>query len=171
MLEGYVVSGSLYQNLSEFLGAILSVIGQVVLGFAGSSLALRGDSVTALIWAITERPKGAIMTNAAIVWIATDINVKEVTHIAGENNEKCDRLSRRGASLRTSISEDATDMGMPGARVVEMNGDEAIMRIVELYDPRIELDSEYRFIDSEFWVAIEKFMAVHGPAQKGGASP
>jgi hypothetical protein len=64
-------------------------------------------------------------------------------------------------------------MGMPGAWVVEMNGDETIMRIVELCDPRIELDSEYEFI--EFWknarVAIENFMVVHGPAQKGGASP
>jgi hypothetical protein len=117
------------------------VIGHVVLGFAGSSLALRGDSVTALTLAITERPRGAIVTNAAMVWtllcIAMAINVKEVTHTTGEDNEKCDRLSRKGACPRTSISEDATDMGMPGARVVEMNGDETIMRIVELCDQRI----------------------------------
>jgi hypothetical protein len=40
--------------------------------------------------------------NAAMVWallcIAADIDIKEITHIAGEDNEKCDRLSRRGAS-------------------------------------------------------------------------
>jgi hypothetical protein len=44
---GFGVDSS-YQNLSEFIGAVLSVIGQVVLGFSGASLALRGDSVTAL---------------------------------------------------------------------------------------------------------------------------
>jgi hypothetical protein len=46
-----------YQNLSEFIGAILAVIGQVMLGLSGQSLALRGDSVTALTWAVTERPR------------------------------------------------------------------------------------------------------------------
>jgi hypothetical protein len=96
---GFGVDSS-FQNLSEFIGAILAVIGQVILGFSGSSLALRGDSVTALTWAITERPRGLIVTNAAMVWtllcIAADINVKEVTHISGEENDKCDRLSRRG---------------------------------------------------------------------------
>jgi hypothetical protein len=172
---GFGVDSS-YQNLSEFIGAVLSVIGQVVLGFSGASLALRGDSVTALTWAITERPRGAIVTNAAMVWtllcIAADINVKEITHIAGEDNEKCDRLSRRGASPKTSILEDAADMGMPGARVLEMSGDETVMGIIELCDPRIQLDSELQFID--FWtsarVAIEKFMAVYGPVKRGEAS-
>jgi hypothetical protein len=100
---GFGVDSS-FQNLSEFIGAILAVIGQVILGFSGSSLALRGDSVTALTWAITERPRGLIVTNAAMVWtllcIAADINVKEVTHISGEENDKCDRLSRRGATRR-----------------------------------------------------------------------
>jgi hypothetical protein len=48
-------------------------------------------------------------------------------------------------------------MGMPGARVLEINGDETIMGIIELCNPRIQLDSELQFID--FWtsarVAIE----------------
>ena len=56
--------GFQYQNLSEFIGAILAVIGHVTLGNAGRSIALRGDSVTALTWAITERPRGATVTNA-----------------------------------------------------------------------------------------------------------
>jgi hypothetical protein len=41
------------QNLCEFIGAIIAVIGHVVLGNRGRTLALRGDSVTALTWAIT----------------------------------------------------------------------------------------------------------------------
>jgi hypothetical protein len=170
---GFGVDSS-FQNLSEFIGAILAAIGQVVLGYGGSSLALRGDSVTALTWAITERPRGSIVTNAAMIWtllcIATDINVREVTHIAGEENDKCDRLSRRGAKPTTTISEDAADMGMPGVRVVDMNGDDTIMGIVELCDPRIVLDSEPQFI--EFWtnarLAIERFLAVHRPTRIDG---
>lgn len=48
---------SSFQNLSEFVGAILSVLGHVALGNARRSIALRGDSVTALTWAIPERPR------------------------------------------------------------------------------------------------------------------
>jgi hypothetical protein len=39
-----------------------------MLGHLGRSLALRGDSVTAFTWAIAERPRGEIVTNASIVW-------------------------------------------------------------------------------------------------------
>jgi hypothetical protein len=45
------------QNLAEYIGAILAVLGQVILGFSGTGIALRGDSVTALTWAMTERPR------------------------------------------------------------------------------------------------------------------
>lgn len=135
MRLGFGVDSS-FQNLSEYIGAILAVIGEVVLGLSGSSIALRGDSVTALTWAITERPRGVIVTNAAMVWtllcIATDINVKEITHIPGEENERCDRLSRRGCSPAISIAEEAAEMGMPGVRVIEMNEDDTIMDIIGL---------------------------------------
>jgi hypothetical protein len=168
-LLGFGVDSS-FQNLSEFIGAILAVVGQVILGFSGSSLALRGDSVTALTWAITERPRGVIVTNAAMVWtllcIAADINVKEVTHISGEDNDKCDRLSRRGAESNMSISEEAAEMGMPGVRVVDLSGDETVMGIIGLCDPRRELGSEQQFID--FWTsarsAIDAFLTVHRSA-------
>ena len=59
---------SSYQNLAEFIGAVLAVIGHISLGGRGRTLALRGDSVTALTWAITERPRGTIVTNAAMIW-------------------------------------------------------------------------------------------------------
>jgi hypothetical protein len=70
------------QNLAEYIGAIIAVSGQVMLGYSGRSLALRGDSVTALTWAISERPRGKIVTNASIVWtllcVATNIDVREL---------------------------------------------------------------------------------------------
>jgi hypothetical protein len=167
-------SDSSFQNLSEYIGAILAVIGQVMLGAAGSTLALRGDSVTALTWAITERPKGVIVTKAAMVWsllcIAADINVREITHIPGEDNERCDRLSRRVLNPAMSIEEEAADMGIIGVRVLEMNGDRAIMDIIELCDPRTVLESDQHFI--EFWTrarfVIENFINIHVPRTQSG---
>jgi hypothetical protein len=170
-LLGFGVDSS-FQNLSEYIGAILAVIGQVVLGLSGSSIALRGDSVTALTWAINERPRGSIVTNAAMVWtllcIAADINVREVTHIPGEENERCDRISRRGLNPLISVVEEAAEMGITGARVVEMNEDKAIMGIIELCDPRTTLKSEGEFV--EFWTrarhVIETFITTHAPRQQ-----
>ena len=165
---GFGVDSS-FQNLSEFIGAILAVAGQVILGFSGRNVALRGDSVTALTWAITERPRGVRVTNASMVFtllcIAADVNVKEITHIAGEDNEQCDRLSRRGSNPTMSVSEEAEDMGIRGAVVVEMNLDQSVMDIIALCDPRAELSSEAQFV--EFWirarVAIELFISKHSP--------
>jgi hypothetical protein len=158
------------QNLAEYIGAILAVIGQVMLGFSGMGIALRGDSVTALAWTMTERPRGTRVTNASMVWtllcIAADVEVKEVTHIPGEDNEQCDRLSRRwdvGKTPVVSVSEEAEDMGMKGVEVVEMDSDPCVRGIIELCDPRTELSSESQFID--FWMrarsSIELFMMTH----------
>ena len=90
---------SSYQNLSEFIGAILVVAGQVIMGYQGQSVSLRGDSITALTWAVTEHTRGAIVTRAAMVWtllcVAADIHIHEVMHIPGVENDVCDSLSRR----------------------------------------------------------------------------
>jgi hypothetical protein len=121
------------QNLAEYIGAILAVLGQVILGFSGTGIALRGDSVTALTWAMTERPRGVRVTNASMIWtllcIAADVDVKEVTHIAVEDNKQCDRLSRRwdiGKVPTMTVSEEAEDMGLRGANVVEMDADSSV---------------------------------------------
>lgn len=162
------------QNLAEYIGAILAVIGQVMLGLSGTGIALRGDSVTALTWTMTERPRGIRVTNVAMVWtllcIAADVEVKEVTHIPGEENEQCDRLSRRwdvGKTPTMSVLEEAEEMGMRGVEVVEMDRDPCVRGIVELCDPRTELSSESQFI--EFWMrarsAIELFMTMHNHPQ------
>lgn len=106
------------QNLAEYLGAIIAVLGQVILGYSGRSLALRGDSVTALTWAISERPRGKLVTNASMVWtllcVATNIDVREITHIPGNDNDKCDRLSRRGDTPALTVREEVREMGIEG---------------------------------------------------------
>ena len=163
------------QNLAEYIGAILAVIGQVKLGFSGKSIALRGDSVTALTWAITERPRGVRVTNASMIWtllcVAAGVDVKEVTHIAGDDNDKCDRLSRRwdlGKRPTMSVSEEAGDMGLVGVEVIEMDSDMSVRRVVELCDPRTELNSESQFI--AFWMkarsAIDTLISTHVPTHE-----
>ena len=160
---------SSYQNLSEFIGAILAVVGHVTLGYSGSSIALRGDSVTALTWAITERPRGSIVTNASIMWtllcVATGIDVKEICHIAVKDNTRRDRLSRRGQHPTMSVSEEAAEMGIEHATVVDMNGVASVMEMIALCDPKIRTDTESSFI--EFWSrarnAISSFIAKDTP--------
>jgi hypothetical protein len=84
-------------------------VGQIAIGLSGQSLALREDSVTALTWSITERVRGSIVTNTSMVWtllcVPADINIQQVIHIAGVDNDKCDRLSRRGAHSTESVTE------------------------------------------------------------------
>ena len=79
---------SSFQNLSEFIGAIIAVAGQVIMGRQSQSMSLRGDSITALTWAITERPKGKRVTRAAIIWtmlcVGVNIQIDGITHIAGK---------------------------------------------------------------------------------------
>ena len=144
---------SSYQNLAEFIGAILAVLGQVALGHAGTSLALRGDSVTALTWAITERPRGTIVTNAAMVWtllcVSSDVDIKEVTHIAGKSNDNCDRLSRRGPRPDKSLEDDVAEMAIGAPTIIDLTGIAGVTRILQLCDPRRAFKSDSEFFS--FW--------------------
>ena len=146
---------SSFLNLSEFLEAILAILGRITLGYRGRSVALRGDSVTALTWAITERPRGERVTKAAMVFsllcIAAGVDVKEVMHIAGAENKNYDRLSRRGRAPAMSIIKEAEAMGLRGVDAVKIDGYEDITNILRLCDPRCELRFEEEFIG--FWSA------------------
>lgn len=52
--------------------------------------------------------------------------------------------------ITMSVSEEAEDMGISGAVVVEMNSDQSVMNIIALCDFRAELSTESQFI--EFWI-------------------
>jgi hypothetical protein len=136
------------QHLSEFIGAIIAVTGQVMLGWSARNIALRGASVTSRTWAIAERPR---------------VNVKEATHIAGKESAKCDRLSRREGATNVSVADEAAELGVIGGAVLEVNGDESVMAVLRLCDSRTELGSELEFID--FWIrargAIDAFLCEH----------
>jgi hypothetical protein len=102
--------------------------------------------------------------------IAADVDVKEVTHIAGEDNKQCDRSSRRwdiGKVPTMTVAEEAEDMGLRGVDVLEMDVDSGVRGVVELCDPRTELSTENQFIS--FWMrarsAIDTFMSMHNRTQ------
>ena len=107
---------SSFQNLAEIIGAILAFIGHILQEHRGRTLALGGDSVTALTWAWTERPRGSIVTNAAMIWtllcVAADVSMRETTPIAGKDNEICDQLSRRGSNPKWTAKEHAEKLGV-----------------------------------------------------------
>ena len=156
---------SSFQNLSEFIGAIIAVAGQVIMGRQGQTVNLRGDSVTALTWAITERPKGERVTRAAIIWtmlcVAANINVEKVTHITGKENWLCDALSRRGSNHPMSVRNHAADLGLADVFVIDVAVDADIMALLELCRPRLGETSEQKFVS--FWKearsAVESFVA------------
>ena len=143
---------SSFQNLSEFIGAIVAVAGLVHLGYRGCSLELRGDSVTALQWAITERPRGTLVTHAAMVWtllcISAEVNIASVTHLPGKDNHICDSLSRRGATPDMTVKEHALSMGING-KVLDVGENSAMGDIIKACDPSLLIDSEEDF--ARFW--------------------
>ena len=123
------------------------------MGNKGKSLALRGDSVTALTWAITERSRGSIVTNAAMIWIllcvAADVDIREITHIAGELNDSCDQLSRRDADTGMSVVEHAEVLGIASANELDLANNINVMALLRLCDPAIGIDSDDEF--KKFW--------------------
>ena len=149
---------SSFQNLSEFIAAIVAVLGFIRLGHAGKNLILRGDSITALQWAITERTRGSIVTRAAIVWtvlcIAADVHVTEVTHIAGVDNEICDQLSRRGTMTEKSVGDEAKDLGLEDVKVLAFDSDSTVSDLIKLCDPLKSFDTDASF--STFWGEVRE---------------
>jgi hypothetical protein len=136
-----------------------------MLGHSGRSLALRGESVTSLTWAISERPRAEIVTNASIAWallcVATNIDVREITHIPGVENGRCDRLSRRGMTLSMTVREEAREMGIDGGVEIVVNGDEEAMGLLSLCDSRRRCDSDFIAFWTDVRDAVNNFVNLH----------
>ena len=83
---------SSYQNTSEYIGALIGVIGLVQLGLRGMDIELRGDSMSALTWAETERPRGELVTNATMVYtvlcVTYGIEAKRTSHAGGRGRRR-----------------------------------------------------------------------------------
>ena len=116
-------SDSSFQNTAEYIGCTLGLVGLALLGIRDVDVEVRGDSVAALTWAETERPRGELVKNASMVFTLLVINfnldVKERVHIAGEDNWRCDKLSRLSESEEGVVSALA-GMGLEGTVIIDL---------------------------------------------------
>ena len=89
---------SSYQNVAEYMGRLVGLIGLLKLGISNVAVKFRGDSLTALSLTKKEKSKGTLVSNAAIIFsllcIRFVLNVQDTTHISGDQNRRCDTLSR-----------------------------------------------------------------------------
>jgi hypothetical protein len=95
-----------------------------------------------------------------LLCVAADVDVRETTHIPGEQNDNCDQLSRRGLNPTTTVLLQAANLGITGARVVDIPGDAEIMDLLALCSPELSISADRKF--SEFWTAartiIDRFL-------------
>jgi len=89
---------SSYQNTMEYISVVLAFGYLIQQGERSKTVCVRGDNVTSLKWATTERFKGTLCTNAAVCLLAllsaSSMDVVDATHIRGVENCVCDDLSR-----------------------------------------------------------------------------
>ena len=114
---------------------------------------LRGDSITALTWAETGRPRGSLVTNASMVFtllcVALGLTVRRSTHISGEKNWRCDTLSRTDEPLRETM--DRIGKGNSPARGRESDA---------VNSPSLCTEGEEKF--RAFWKEIRELLASLG---------
>lgn len=97
------------------------------------------------------------MTNAALVWTilctTSDVDIREIIHIAGTDNWRCDQLSRRGTNPTKSVEKHAEELRIFGALFVNAQEDPDVLALISLCDPAQALDSDEKFV--EFWSATK----------------
>lgn len=146
-------SNPAYQNTAEFIAAILGIRGLQQLKIKPKYVRLRGDSITALKWAESSKFKGELVGNAAVIFILQNIfqniTISEVTHLAAEDNWKCDHLSRGGtmSSLNDRMNSSETPT------TIELNNDE----IIPLCNPNYPSRNEEDF--NNFWITANQILS------------
>ena len=147
---------SSFQNVAEYIGGLVGLIGLIKLGINNVAVEFRGDSLTALSWAKKEKSKGKLVSNAAIVFsllcIRFGLNVQDTTHISGEENWRCDILSRLMQEKMT-VTEALHKIERRDTKVVDMNDTEYTSMLLRNCDPKIQFDNDDDFV--EFWNEIQ----------------
>jgi hypothetical protein len=99
---------------------------------------------------------------AGVVWFLRSKGAEEVVGVSAVDLRFLE-FEVDSANQNLSVADEAVEMGVTGGVVLEVNGDESIMAILRLCDPRIELGLESEFID--FWIrarsAIDTFLGKH----------
>ena len=136
-----------FQNTCEFLGVIMGLVTMRRLGIRDMVIGLRGDSVTALSWAESERYRGTNVTNASVLFtlmvLTWGVEVSFIHAIPGEDNSEADHLSRN------PLTATMTTIGHPSSPHIDLNADPTVARLIRLCDPRTDMTSEEGF--RAFW--------------------
>ena len=150
-LRGFGFDSS-FQNTAEYIGCTLGLIGLALLRIRDVDVEVRGNSVAALTWAETERPRGKLVTNASIVFtllvISFGLDVKKGVHISGEDNWRCDRLSRLTES-NMGIGASLAGMGLEGTAIIDLQESSQVQKLLACCDPGTCLDGDDAFL--EYW--------------------
>jgi hypothetical protein len=151
-------SDASYQNTAEFIAMIMGVLGLLQMGIRDVAIEVRGDSETALSWAVKGRPKGDLATNAAMVFallcIIGGFRVTMESWISGEDNWRCDRLSRlgeKGQLDNLSVRRALDDMDRVATPVIELG--EPVLNLLALCNPNTEMVEDAAF--NMFWSSIK----------------
>ena len=154
---------SSYQNVAEYIGGIVGLIGLIKLGISNIAVEFRGDSLTALSWARKEKSKGKLVSNAAIVFsllcIRFGLNVQDTTHISGEDNWRCDVLSRLKQEELTIVKA-LSQIDRSDTKIVDVDNTEYTSILLHSCDPKVQFDNDNDFI--HFWTEIQR--ALNGMA-------
>ena len=147
---------SSFQNVAEYIGGLIGLLGLIKLGISNVAVEFRGDSLTALSWAKKEKSKGKLVSNAAIVFsllcIRFGLNVQETTHISGEENWRCDTLSRL-TQERFTINEALEKIERSDTTVVDMSEINSTTILLRNCNPIVSLNEEDDFL--RFWTEVQ----------------
>jgi hypothetical protein len=145
--EGFGVSvpfefggDSSYQNTMEFLAVLLAVVQLIRLSQERVGVILIGDSRVALRWAEEGAIKGTNARRAimafALLCTEFDIRIEETRHVAGEDNQMCDDLSRL-EPISTLVAHHLT----PSFTIIP----NVMQEVLDLCNPLLLLDTEIQF--------------------------
>ena len=134
---------SSYQNTSEFIAVVLSLRVLRTIFPDVTAISLRGDSVSALTWASKGQFRGDLVTNASILYtlilIVTGIEIVGEPvdfHLKGEDNWRCDGLSR---------GKVMSDIGMNHVAFMDLNKDPLSLELLSLCDPAAPIEKDDDF--------------------------
>ena len=134
---------SSYQNTCEFIAITLATGCLIKLGVHHVAVSARGDSTTALTWAVTERFRSGPSSNSTmcfvILGIEYGIHFEEMEHIRGVDNVLCDKLSRHHSPEQLGFEKD---------QIMVIDG--TLLRLMDACNPLIPRAGRFE----EAWASV-----------------
>ena len=140
-----------FQNTAEFIAAAMGVRGLMAFGdVRNARIEFRGDSVTALTWAMKRVTRSATASNASIFYalqcMSLGVEISNTSHLKAEDNW----MLSRGKSL-ANIGKLDRRFANNAVPTVNLDAD----RILQLCNPSLDHTiSEEKFL--EFWTEVRK---------------